>query len=334
MIYPAITVLLRKVSVSAFAVIAVIFMLICTNTMLDAPSSKSRPDSLEMIKVDIGDDQGDTNDQQLQEPHNPITGVVIRGPQSNTSHAPAIPVLIEPIETIVDEITSAFADRPTNNQQTLRNYIDFANLVREEAIARHGCNLLVFGLGSDSEFIARANAVPGSLSVFVESSKEWAQRLAPVLSAAVLRVAREVESPRIVLYAYTRTRVRDTRAILALEPVKLHKRLWMRELPAYVLKTAWDVVLIDAPPGYSSEQPGRLQPLYTTSRLVHVAHKAEHRPRDARPRHVFVHDYTRLSESAGIQAFFSGANLTKNSKLAHLLLPPLVAAGIQAHGVE
>lgn len=228
--------------------------------------------------------------------------------------APRLNAGIEPIVDVIADIRAAFLRTPrhSHNQQTLRNYVDFAVRVRSEAVARGGCRLLIFGLGHDSPFIARANSVPGSETVFVESSAAWLSAIQPLLppSSSVLRA---------VLYAYNRTRVADTDAILALGPDALHARLWMGELPADVTGGAWDVVLVDAPPGYSSDLPGRLQPLYTASMLVR-------RPllrgdEGGRPRHVYVHDCDRESETAGVAAFFAGVPSVVDAKLLHLVLP-------------
>ena len=220
---------------------------------------------------------------------------------------------IEPLAAIIQSIRDAYLSAPpaARNQQTLRNYIDFAITVRTEAVARGGCRVLVFGLGHDSGFTVRANALPGSTTVFVESSLPWILAI-----EAGLTVQAGQSVVRVLPYNYTRTRVAKTDDLVSLGPSARHDTLMMRELPADILDEAWDVVLVDAPPGYSSGLPGRLQPLYTASVLARA------RQGDLRSRHIFVHDYQRQSETAGVAAFFAGSPATADANLLHITVRP------------
>jgi len=121
----------------------------------------------------------------------------------------------------------------------------------QELVGTRGKNLLVFGLRNDSEFWAR-KINPGGRTVFIENDGNWFKKIS--------RRCPELEA---YMSSY-HTRVGD------FEQYKDERRwseLYMHGLPRSVLAEEWDVVLVDAPPGYKQDLPGRFQSIYMASIL-------------------------------------------------------------------
>lgn len=109
-------------------------------------------------------------------------------------------------------------------------------------------NMLIFGLGNDSIFWHETNA--GGRTVFIEDDEEWFSRIAkkyPDLETYRISYGTSVDEWR---------RYFKREEMLALN------------LPESVRNTAWDIVLVDGPAGYSPECPGRMKSIYESSRLV------------------------------------------------------------------
>jgi uncharacterized protein (TIGR01627 family) len=178
------------------------------------------------------------------------------------------------------------ADRPGSRPEpdtTIERHLDGiagVQLQREElrpivdAIrSRPGCSLLVFGCGNDSVFWERVNH--DGTTTFVEDDPDWAEQTAARLDRA-----------RVHLVTYGTTL--DEWPSLLHQPGRLELAL-----PPEVADRRYDVVVVDAPAGYERhfeltgrEAPGRMQSIYTASRLV------------APDGYVFVHDCDRPAEQA------------------------------------
>jgi glycosyltransferase involved in cell wall biosynthesis len=126
--------------------------------------------------------------------------------------------------------------------------------------------LLVFGLGRDSIFWHEANS--GGRTVFLEDDPGWLRDMASAWP--------ELEAYRV---SYG-TEQKDWKVILE-RPEALDL-----ELPAGVKNEIWDVVLVDGPPGYAGNFPGRMKSIYMAARLV--------KPGGL----VFLHDAERETERA------------------------------------
>ncbi len=135
------------------------------------------------------------------------------------------------------------------------------------------CRLLIFGVGYDSHYWVACNR--GGTTCFVEHDTSWSEQ-----------IAGEIGREKIVIanYAY---RCSEWQRLLT-TPNNL-----LMELPPEITAVTWDVILVDGPPGWLPEQPGRMQSIYTAACLS--------------PRHgyVFVHDCDREAEQVYCDRFLS-----------------------------
>lgn len=148
---------------------------------------------------------------------------------------------------------------------------------------RAPCRFLIFGFGNDAAFWMRLNR--GGTTVFLEDSEDWLRkgiRCNP--EAAIYRVAYETLRPQ-------------WHALLD-APGGLATRL-----PELVEGTRWDVILVDAPAGWSDATPGRMKSIFLASRLV------------AANGDVFVHDCDREVEQVYCDRFLRADNLVAEIKL-------------------
>jgi hypothetical protein len=138
-------------------------------------------------------------------------------------------------------------------------------------------NFLVFGLGNDSGLWLKRNI--GGRTVFIEDDPAWFDNIKqknPILEAY------------LVNYGTKRT---DWEMLLE-EPLKLQI-----DLPPAISKTKWDVILVDAPPGYADDQPGRMKSIFLASQLIKAGGD------------VFLHDCNRQIEQKYADRFFNGHDL-------------------------
>jgi glucuronoxylan 4-O-methyltransferase len=145
-------------------------------------------------------------------------------------------------------------------QMTQQEYSYIANMI----LHYQPCNLLIFGLGRDSALWMKCNQ--GGNTLFLENKKEW------------IKVAKEKTPGINILKVKYSTRKADWKELLGND-----KKLQMK-LPAMIQNTVWDIILVDAPAGVTPKQPGRMQSIYTASKLKH--------------RHLLTHDNDRDVESA------------------------------------
>ena len=74
-------------------------------------------------------------------------------------------------------------------------------------------------------------------------------------------------------------------------------------LPEQVTQSRWDVILVDGPAGYTDENPGRMQSIYTASKLI------------KKGGYVFVHDCHRKVEQV-----YSDKYLLRKNFVPHILI--------------
>ena len=143
------------------------------------------------------------------------------------------------------------------------------------------CNMLVFGLGNDSQFWREVNR--NGRNVFLEDYKLWFDKITGELPG--------IES---YLVSYT-GKITEWKEMIN-QPEKL-----TADLPQEVAGVKWDVILVDGPRGHinSEDQPGRMSSIYTASLLVKPGG------------YVFVHDAERDLEDA-----FSAKYLGKDQEIA------------------
>ena len=127
-----------------------------------------------------------------------------------------------------------------------------------------GCNLLVFGLGNDTALWLSLNAT--GRTQFLESSPDWIHRTKqrhPTLAVALMPT-------------FDLTVARS----MSLGPPDFARF----PVPPELTRTAWDVILVDGPPGDTPTDPGRAPAIAWAAIL-------------ARPHtHIFIDDYDRPLE--------------------------------------
>jgi uncharacterized protein (TIGR01627 family) len=143
-------------------------------------------------------------------------------------------------------------------------------------------NLLVFGTGYDTKFWRYCNK---GTNCFLEHDKNW-----------ILE-----EENDIFLVEYS-SRICDYKKLLDEYDQKNYINLEI-ELPKKVKETAFDVILVDAPPGNKQNSIGRMQSIYTAKKLANENTD------------IFVHDCDREVEDAYTQKMFTIVKQLK--KLRH-----------------
>ena len=116
---------------------------------------------------------------------------------------------------------------------------------------RGRCNLLIFGLGNDSPFWRDVNV--GGKTIFVENSQAWIDKVKQTHG----------QNFEILKVEYTTMIERDRNKF---EDASTWKDLLI-PLPKEVTETKWDIVIVDAPAGFSTKSPGRWQSIYTAAQL-------------------------------------------------------------------
>ncbi len=134
-----------------------------------------------------------------------------------------------------------------------------------------GCRLLVFGLGHDTGLWLRLNAT--GMTHFLETSAEW----------MAIVGARHADISCGIMPDFGIT----VRTSMALTDEQLARCV----IPDDIRYVEWDVILVDAPPGYEPQLPGRAVAIYWASRMAD------------RRTHVFVDDYDRPLEAAFADRF-------------------------------
>ncbi|KAI5061047.1 hypothetical protein GOP47_0023552 [Adiantum capillus-veneris] len=189
-----------------------------------------------------------------------------------------------------------YASSNITPQQTREEMMVTANI-----LSRRGpCNFLIYGLGFDSPLWQALNH--GGRTVFLEEDPSW---IAQMLKA----------HPSLETYAvnYTTT-LTDADDLLAY--VQRHQdicfpsernlrqskcKLVLKSLPEHLYGVKWDVIMIDAPRGYSPEFPGRMTAIYTSALMARAASHDQSTD-------ILVHDVDRPVESKFSMEFFCAKN--------------------------
>lgn len=181
-------------------------------------------------------------------------------------------------------------------QMSLAEYLHIVETVAE----RSPCNLLVFGVGNDSELWLEANH--RGKTVFLEDSAEWiaAVKGLSLAPAPVIRQCRY--APRPVQW------------------LSLVRPKWLvRGMPSLLEAVDWDVILVDAPRGYRVWHPGRLQAIAWAAHLARVG-AADSAP--GRRIDLFIHDFDRRTERFASLTMVGRGNLVSVvDRLAHFTVP-------------
>lgn len=149
--------------------------------------------------------------------------------------------------------------------------------------------VLVFGVGRDSTLYDEVVPSNGRL-VFLEDKLKW------------IRLTLQY-NPNLEVYQVNyNTSYHQWEELL--KPSNRH--LLELNIPQFIRKMHWDVIIVDGPVGYVS--PGRIKSIYTASELA----------KNSPLTHVFVHDSHRKIEKAYCQKFFRDeCFLRKICQLSH-----------------
>ncbi|XP_008799899.2 protein IRX15-LIKE-like [Phoenix dactylifera] len=191
---------------------------------------------------------------------------------------------------------------------------------------RAPCNLLVFGLGHESPLWLALNH--GGHTVFLDHSDLHASRFED----------KHPGLPGLEVYvAAFPTRVADLRPLLAaVRPEEGSPRgrcrpvqdllfsdcpLALSDLPNHLYRLAWDVVLVDGPPGYRPEAPGRAAAIFTAAVLARSVGGEG-------TTEVLVHDHDRELERVCSEEFLCLENMVGSAgNLVHFVIHRGLDAG-------
>ena len=184
-----------------------------------------------------------------------------------------------------------------SNRRLLTRQGSFAEYryLRDQIVARRPCNLLVFGVGRDSQLWLRAN--PEGECVFVEHHPKW------------IAFAREqVPEINICQVEY------DTRRFQWKRLLSQPDQLFLVDLPETLTTMCWDVIFVDGPQGNQFWRPGRMKSIYTAAQLAHQSGGTD----------VLLHDCDRRVERAYADRFLGPDHLVEQvEKMRHYRTPRL-----------
>lgn len=169
-------------------------------------------------------------------------------------------------------------------QMSVQEYSRIAKAV----LGQPGCQLLVYGVGRDSNLWSMlVERVQGRV-VFLEDNDEW------------IGFARDANVDIEIIKVKYNSLMRDwDRHLMAEDQSKL-----LLDLPHWVHEVDWDVIVVDGPKGGSFSHPGRMKSIYTASVLANSN------------THVFVHDCDRVVEQMFCEKFLRpGRSLRETGKL-------------------
>ena len=183
------------------------------------------------------------------------------------------------LDALDDKIREEIKDLVKNNPLQLVE--DEYTLIAETLIKKSPCNMLVFGVGRDSEMWIKNNSL--GKTVFLEDNKTWFNRI----SAKIPHI-----NAHLVKYS---TKRKDWQYWLD----ENHTNELLLDLPLEIREMKWDIIFVDGPEGWSDEKPGRMKSIFTAAYLAHQYKDC----------HVFVHDCDRPVEAVYSSMFLLDENL-------------------------
>ncbi|CAL4903774.1 unnamed protein product [Urochloa decumbens] len=180
---------------------------------------------------------------------------------------------------------------------------------------RAPCNFLVFGLGHDSPMWAALNH--GGRTVFLEEDASWIESVRskhPSLESYHVRYDTVLTDSDALL------ELRDHPSCVAqadlASAAEAGCRLALKDLPPVFREVEWDLVMVDAPTGWTPESPGRMGAIYTAG----MAARARRPGNGATD--VFVHDVDRPVEDKFSKAFLCEGYLAEQvGRIRHFVIP-------------
>ncbi|MBS0655642.1 MAG: TIGR01627 domain-containing protein [Verrucomicrobia bacterium] len=144
------------------------------------------------------------------------------------------------------------------------------SLIAETLTSHSPCNMLVFGLGNDSDLWHRLNQ--HGTTLFLENNAFWYDK-----------ICTDFPQVNALLVEYNTTRPQWKSLLKRDKEEEL-----LLDLPSHVWDTKWDLIFVDAPEGWADDKPGRMQSIYTAAKLASKSGGC----------HIFVHDCHRKVEAA------------------------------------
>jgi len=148
---------------------------------------------------------------------------------------------------------------------TLEEYLYIGHLIHASSPG----NVLVFGTGYDSTYWIHLN--DGGKTYFFEDNPQW-----------ITFTMNECPNANVITVNYSTQRKHWRRLI------RQPEKLWMN-LPDFIVRMNWDLIFVDAPRGSNRGTPGRMQSIYSASRLNY--------------KHILVHDCNRTVERVYFKKF-------------------------------
>ncbi|XP_021723147.1 probable methyltransferase At1g27930 [Chenopodium quinoa] len=196
-------------------------------------------------------------------------------------------------------------------QQTLEEVTESFNVLQTLS----PCNFLIYGLGYDSLMWAGLN--PNGTTLFLEESPEWVTTVlkdAPFLNAKTVPYRTQLRDADQILKTYKKNP--DCQFSRAFLKGNQNCLLALENLPDEVYLREWDVIMVDAPRGYSPEHPGRMAAIFSAA----VMARDRKRPGNT---HVFLHDVDRPVEKKFAEEFLcSKYRVGAVGRLWHFEIPP------------
>ncbi len=160
------------------------------------------------------------------------------------------------------------------DQMSLREYMKICEIIKTKT----PCNILVYGLGNDSFLYHFLNK--NGYTFFIENNKNW--------------IAKIGEKYKYLNYGYFNFPTTVEKS--------LNSNFNSNISTSYIKDKEWDIIIIDGPPGYDKNTPGREIP---------IKESAEYFKKSNKKVDVFIHDINRILENSVCNKFFE--NFEKES---------------------
>ena len=157
--------------------------------------------------------------------------------------------------------------------QNIQLDINVINDIVHEIRENEKCKVLVFGLGYDSQLWYNEC----KNTIFIEHDEKW------------IHLNSSIPKENIVHYAYNGINVRNS-----LENFDNIMFLESFILPNQLVNKKFDIILIDGPPGYNLDTPGRLLPLYWSFKYFGIKRKTK----------IYVADIKRSLEQNTVKYYY------------------------------
>ncbi|KAJ4713772.1 Glucuronoxylan 4-O-methyltransferase [Melia azedarach] len=276
-----------------------LLLLFITKSSFSSSSSSSSSSSNQNPSIN----STETLDVQTQEPKQEAEEAETKKPD-----CPSLP-FTQTCNKISPSLANALVHYATTNitpQQTLKE-ISVSLRVLEK---KSPCNFLVFGLGHDSLMWTSLNH--GGRTVFLEEDKSWIDQIKqklPTLESYHVQYDTKVHQADELIEIGSRE---ECKAVS--DPRFSKCPLALKDFPADIYDTEWDLIMVDAPTGYHDAAPGRMTAIYSAGLMARNKENGE--------TDVFVHDVDRTVEDKFSKAFLCEGYLKEQEgRLRHFTVP-------------